>query len=341
MKKNVLLGTLIAATVFQSSTPAFAGREEAGNIIGGIIGGVIGSQIGGGSGKTAATIIGTIAGSMIGGDVGRDLDEADHRALSEAQRDCLEGDIGSSREWSGSRYGSRSGARGRFMSTREGYNHNTGEYCREYESAIYSRRGQERTVGVACSRNDGSWYESRREDLRYDGPGLDRHRPGHGRPGYGRPGHGRPGYGRPGHGPGRPGHGRPPGYPPPPPPPNYGRQYEGTAQINAISRRSGGTWYRLTLQQPLLLTNLELRVLRANVMIHEASLVTDYRQRIPLYELTSTPVLGTGGHIGAYINRNERIVAIDIRAESFGDYADLLVRVESPEGYPALHVTPY
>jgi len=327
MKKTSILSTLIAATVLQSAAPAYAGREEAGNIIGGIIGGVIGSQIGGGRGKTAATIIGTIAGSMIGGQVGRELEEGDRRALDEAQRSCLERDIGTSVDWEGSRYGSRSGARGRFTSVREGYNGRTGEYCREYENQISLNGRMERTAGVACSRPDGSWYEARSEEVRYD-MGRDHHRP----PRY-------PGYpGRPGR-PGRPDFPGRPGYPPPPPP-NYG-QYQGTAQINAVPRRSGGTWYRLTLQQPLSLTNIELRVLRANVRIHEAALLTEYGQRIPVYELSNTPVLGTGTILGSYVNRNDRVLAIDIRAESFGAYADLLFTAISREGYPVLMVSQF
>ncbi|WP_413289699.1 RT0821/Lpp0805 family surface protein [Bdellovibrio sp. HCB337] len=332
MKKQAILGTLIAATVLQTSVPAYAGKEEVGNIVGGIIGGVIGSQIGGGSGKTAATIIGAIAGSMIGGQVGRDMEEADRRALEDAQRNCLNNErVGSSVEWDGARYGSRSGAHGRFTAVREGYNYRTGEYCREYESSINLYGRQERTTGIACSRADGSWYESNYSEVRYDNSGLDRHRP----PRY--PGPGRPQPGRPGRPPVRPGPIRPT---PPPPPPNYG-QYQGSVQVNAITRRTGGAWYRLTLHRPLSLTNIELRVLRANVRLHEAALVTDYNQRLPIYELSNTPVLGTNTVVGSYINRNERIVAIDIRAESYGAYSDILVNVTSPEDYPYLSVTQF
>ena len=52
-------------------------------------------------------------------------------------------------------------------------------------------------------------------------------------------------------------------------------------------------------------------------------------------------MLGQYAAIGSYINRNDRVVAIDIRAESFGAYADVQVTVSSFEGYPALNVIPY
>jgi len=338
MKRNALLGTLIAATVLQSAAPAYAGREDVGNIVGGIIGGVIGSQIGGGNGKTAATIIGAIAGSMIGGNIGRDLDDGDHRAIGDAQRDCFQRDVGQRVDWDGNRYGSRSGARGSFTSTREGYNYRTGEYCREYESVINVRGRQETTSGIACTRQDGSLYEINRQEARYDRGGIDNSRgPRYpGQPGRPYPQPGRPDYGpgRPGHGPGRPG----PGYPGQPP--SYG-QYTGSAQISAITRQSGGRWYRISLRQPMTLSNIELRVLRANVRLHETSVVTDYGQRLPLFQMSNTPVLGQNAIVGDYINRNERIVAIDIRAESFGAYADVLVNVTSREGYPSLIVRQY
>jgi hypothetical protein len=97
----------------------------------------------------------------------------------------------------------------------------------------------------------------------------------------------------------------------------------------------------LTLQQPLAVSNVEVRVLRANLKLHEAALVTTRNERIQIYELTNTPVLAYGQIAGAYINRNDRVVAIDIRAESFGDFADIAVSVGSPEGYPYLQVTQF
>ena len=150
---------------------------------------------------------------------------------------------------------------------------------------------------------------------------------------------GGPGY------PGRPGPGYPPERPRPPgPPPGQypgGQLYQGSIQINAVTRRPGGAWYRVSLYRPLVLSNLEFRVLRANLRFHETALVTERGFRIPVYELSNTPMLGQGGMMGVYVNRNERIVAIDIRTESFGDYADLLVTVMSPEYYPQLSVIQY
>jgi hypothetical protein len=132
---------------------------------------------------------------------------------------------------------------------------------------------------------------------------------------------------------------RPP--PPPPPPGRDDRDGVGSVQIDGVLRRAGGTWYRLTLQQPMAVSNIEVRVLSAAVKLHEAALVTDRNERIQIYDLSNTPVLNQGFLAGAYINRNDRVVAIDIRAESFGAFADLQVDVSSPEGYPRLRVTQF
>lgn len=319
MKKPAIIATLVAATVLQASAPAYADRSAAGNIIGGIIGGVIGSQIGGGNGRTAATIIGAIAGTMIGGEVGQNLEEGDRRALGEAQYDCLRRPPGASLDWDGRRYGSRTGARGRFTSVREGSNLRTGETCREYRNVIYVGNWNEETSGIACSRIDGTWYEAHQEEVSYGG----HHHPS-----------------RPGH-PGRPGYPNDPYRPIPAPPAPYPGLNQASVQINGISRRPHGTWYRLSLQRPLALSNIEIRVLRANLKVHEGTLHTENGFRIPLYEFTNSPILGQGQFTGAYINRYDRIVAIDIRTESFGNFADILVTVTSPQGYPYLNVTQF
>jgi len=320
MKKNLVIGSLIVASVVQYTSPAFADKETIGNIIGGVIGGVVGSQIGKGNGKTAATIIGAIAGTMIGGKVGRDMDEADRRALEECQRRALRDELGRRRDWDGRDYGSRTGARGSFTTVREGYNYRTGEYCREYTSVIYLRGRTEETRGTACSRRDGSWYEVRESEVRFNG-------------GYG----------------GRQEPSRPPRYPEvpsrpnlPPPPPAQSR-YEGTATVSQITRRAGGEWIRLNLRDAVSLERLEVRALSAGVRIHEAVLYTTSGASIRVRELSPTPTFYAGDTaVSENLNLSyERIQSIDIRAESMGGYADILVRAISNSGYPSLGVSRY
>lgn len=316
MKRNLILGTLIVTSLVQYTSPAFADKEGIGNIIGGIIGGVVGSKIGKGNGNKAATIIGIIAGTVIGGKIGRNLEEADRRALVDAQNRALRDQLNRQNDWNGRDYGSRSGARGSFTATRDGYHVRTGEYCREYTSVIYVNGGQEQTRGVACNRRDGSWYEVSAREVRFNGNGAQ----------------------------------QPPRYPgapvrptPPPPPSNSQARYEGTAEIRQITRRTGGEWYRLTLRSPVSLERIEIQALAAGLKVHEASVYTTSGNQVQIRELTGTPVFYAGDTaISENLNLGqERIQVIDLRVESMGGNADILVRAISNQNQPSMTVSRY
>lgn len=311
MKKKVL-GILIASTLMQSATPALAGndKEAIGTLVGGLLGAAAGSQVNG-KDRTAAIIIGAIAGAAIGNVVGRELDEDDRYELGRAQRDCFRGDVGRRYDWDGRNRGrGRGQARGSFTSIREGYNARTGEYCREYVSEIYANGRQERTTGVACSRPDGSWYESRTEEINYGRRDDRRDDRWDGRDDR---------------------RGRQDDNWRNPPRRDYG-----ATQINGITRQTGGQWYRLTLEQPMSLSDISIRVLRANVKLHDVSLVTRRGQRLSAYDLIGAR-LSQGASIQGRVNTNDRITTIDIRAESFGAYADIEVSARSYDGNVRLY----
>lgn len=333
MKKNLILGSLIVTSVMQAASPALANKETIGNIIGGVIGGAIGSQIGKGNGNKAAIIIGAIAGTMIGGKVGKDLDEADRRALVDAQNRALRDQLGRRNDWDGRNYGSRTGARGSFTSTREGYNARTGEYCREYTSVITTRSGTETTRGIACSRRDGSWYEVQEREVSFNRGNQGGQRP----PQYPQPGYPQqPTY------PSQPSYPQPPAPPTRPAPPSQGR-YEGTVQLNQVTRKTGGEWFRITLHRPISLSSLEVRALVHGAKLHEAVAYTGNGSQIRIREFSPTGNFYAGQSVmaGSLNSGRDVIQVIDIRAESMGGYADLLVRVMSNSDYPSMSVTRY
>jgi surface antigen len=324
MKKQLIIGSLVFTSILQTASIAHANKADIGTIIGGVIGGVAGSGIGKGNGNKAAIIIGAIAGSLIGNQMGREMDNSDRRAFEEAQRRSLEGGMNQNCEWDGRNYGSRTGARGRFTSTREGYNARTGEYCREYESSIYVRDRVETNRGIACQNRDGSWYETRQTEVQW-GRRDDYGRPS--RPAPGRPDHGRPDYGRP-------------NYPPPPPP--VQRYEEASVQVSSITRRTGGEWIRLTLNNPISIEQLEVRTLSAGVRIHDAMVYTASGRTFAVRQFQGTGTLYAGDRLASEnLNIRDRVVTIDLRMESMGGYADVLVRVMSMDGYPSLNVSRY
>ncbi|QDK46391.1 hypothetical protein DOM22_15065 [Bdellovibrio sp. ZAP7] len=334
-RRHLILGAVLMTTIAQTSNIAHAGgldKGDIGTIIGGVIGGVAGSNVGKGNGKTAATIIGAIAGSVIGNQLGQQMEENDRRAYNEAQRRSLEGRIGDNCDWDGARNGTRSGARGSFNSVQEGYNSRTGEYCREYVSVIETRGRTERNQGIACRRDNGSWYESRSSEVQWGGRGGGHHGGGYG-PGRGdEDGHYGP---RPGPGP-RPMPPRP--APPRPAPPS--RYDRADVQVSSITRRTGGEWVRLSLSYPQAIDQLEVRTLTAGARIHDAVVYMQSGQRQSLYSLLNRGTLYAGySAVSENFFRGDRVVAIDVRLESMGGYADVLLTVYSLDGYPNINVS--
>lgn len=127
-------------------------KQTFGTVAGGATGAVIGSQFGQGSGRIGAAALGAVIGAMVGGEIGRQLDEADQRALYNAQYKALEyGNPGSPVGWKNP----KSGHYGEVVPG-AGYKVNSSS-CRDYTNTIYID-GQPRVArGTACRQPDGSW----------------------------------------------------------------------------------------------------------------------------------------------------------------------------------------
>lgn len=127
-------------------------KQTFGTFAGGATGALIGSQFGSGSGRLAATALGATIGAMVGSEIGRQLDEADQRALYDAQYRALEyGNPGTPVAWKNP----KSGHYGEVVPG-PGYKVNVSD-CRDYTSTIYIG-GQPQVVrGTACRQADGTW----------------------------------------------------------------------------------------------------------------------------------------------------------------------------------------
>ena len=319
MKKNLVIGSIVVSSLVQFTSPAQASRESDSRVVGAIIGGIIGSQIGEGQGKKAATIIGTIAGAIMGGDVGRDLDREDRRAVEDCHSRAIRGELNRREEWNGRDFGSRSGARGSIVATREGIHLRTNERCREYVSEVYVYGRREETRGFSCVRRDGSSYDVRETEVDF-------------RRGFGRDERVRP-----------PRYPDNPNRPLPPLPPPVRSEYEGSVRVDQITRKTGGEWIRVSLYTPVSLQRLEVQLLSAGLKIHEASLYTESGRRISIRELSPTPTFYAGSRaVSENLNLGrERVQVIDIRAESMGGYASVVVKAISDEATPSLSASRY
>lgn len=125
--------------------------------------------------------------------------------------------------------------------------------------------------------------------------------------------------------------------PPMPPPPPGQYLQEGTLEIQGISRRSGGEWYRISLRRAVSLERVEVAALAMRLKIHDASLITEGGQRVSIREFRNTAVFGVGSRaVSENLNLRQRIVAIDILAESYGGFADVRVTALSTDDRPQL-----
>jgi surface antigen len=368
MKKQWILGALVAATGLQSAPVANAqSKQGAGQILGAIAGGLIGNQIGGGNGKVAATAIGAAVGLMVGGRIGRDMDEEDRRAYAQAQSYCFRQGPNSSREWSGRN------ANGTFRTTRQGYHTRTREVCNEYSSSIYMNGRTENSSGIACQRSDGSYYEVNQSEVRFDGGSsydpypqtnsdsydsdtgsrrynnqYNNHYDDRSR-GYGRDRHrSRDRDDRYNGYPPAPGQGGitypapPPTQLPPPPAgyPGYPGSQQGSASIRIpnLVRDEGGAWYRITFDRSVAISNIQFQALEYGLRVYNTTAITENGVRMIVPELSTGGMMYPNASAAGFVNRQERILAIDIRAEAMGGPSDLAVYFRSPEAMPGMRI---
>lgn len=132
----------------------------------------------------------------------------------------------------------------------------------------------------------------------------------------------------------------PPTYPDRPtyPPGHY--QGEASVQFYGVTRRFGGEWLRVQFRYASYVDYVYVTPYRAGLRIHEAYAITQSGRRIHLGRLTYGGTIYSG-IMSDYVMAGERIVAIDIRAESMGGNTDVDVRVISGEGVPSIYPVRY
>lgn len=134
----------------------------------------------------------------------------------------------------------------------------------------------------------------------------------------------------------------PPYQPPYNPPPVYNpppsTHNESSIVLPAVTRRGGGEWLRVSVNYPIRIDYISVRVYSAAVQLHEAYVTTRSGARYQLRELSYTGTFSSQ-RVSEILNIYEDIVAIDIRAESMGGYADLGLTVVSSDGSTSLSLS--
>jgi hypothetical protein len=101
--------------------------------------------------------------------------------------------------------------------------------------------------------------------------------------------------------------------------------------FNSVTRSAGGEWLRVNFNYPAYIRYFEVQVQCAAAQVHEAYVTTESGARYSVRSLFETGTF-TSSRASEILNINERIVAIDVRAESMGGNADILVSVTSAQG---------
>lgn len=114
-------------------------------------------------------------------------------------------------------------------------------------------------------------------------------------------------------------------------------QFVGSLALRELSRKSGGTTYKVDLKSALSLVRLDLRITQHQLKLLSVQLVNESGQKVNVRQLTGTGVLATNTLISSEsLNQSERIASIEITAESFGGEADALLTVIADKEVPKL-----
>jgi len=147
----LLVGALVSGCATQNYQAA--PKQSVGTVLGAGLGALAGSQMGRGKGQLVAVAMGALAGAYIGNSVGESLDRADRAYAQQAHMDAQAVPVGETVYWNNP----DSGNRGAVTPTRDGYERNTGAYCREYQTTIWVDGEEQAAYGTSCQQPDGSW----------------------------------------------------------------------------------------------------------------------------------------------------------------------------------------
>ncbi len=154
MKKFILTVAAISSLGLTTGCYETTGNKEMlGTGTGAVLGGLLGAQIGSGSGRLWATGAGALLGALAGNEIGKSLDRADMMYMGRANERAHTAPIGETITWNNP----ESGHSGTVTPVRDGYNQQSGTYCREYQQTIYINGRAETGNGTACQRPDGQW----------------------------------------------------------------------------------------------------------------------------------------------------------------------------------------
>lgn len=118
---------------------------------------------------------------------------------------------------------------------------------------------------------------------------------------------------------------------------NGQRQSIGDIIVGSISMNSGGELLRIELKQALVLSRIEIAVLKNILKVKKAEAVTVSGARISLRELVSETPVSSGRKLNSgNLNISDKIVALEVTGESMAKLADIKISAESIYATPQM-----
>ncbi|KYG61518.1 hypothetical protein AZI86_17575 [Bdellovibrio bacteriovorus] len=114
-------------------------------------------------------------------------------------------------------------------------------------------------------------------------------------------------------------------------------QYAGILRVGSISRKTGGTLYKVDFATAVRLQRLDVRVSSNRVKIYSATLVTTSGNKISVRQLSTSAVLETNAVVNSEnITLNENVASIEILMEAYGGEADVILTALASSDVPKM-----
>lgn len=118
-------------------------------------------------------------------------------------------------------------------------------------------------------------------------------------------------------------------------------QFAGILRVGPISRKTGGTVYKIDFAKASRLQRLDVRVSSNRVKIYSTELVTASGNKISVRQLSTAAVLETNAVVNSEnITLNENVTSVEILMEAYGGEADIILTAVASFDVPKMTLRP-
>ncbi len=121
-------------------------------------------------------------------------------------------------------------------------------------------------------------------------------------------------------------------------PDSVATEYRSNTQLTSVSRKSGGSLYRISLDQPTALNRVSVKVSSSKAKVYKVETIDTTGKKTELMGLRSENVLATGISVSQVIENESLVSVIEILVESYGAESNIEIAAVSTKQVPSLKV---